>query len=520
VAEDLRGAVLACLETQRSKGAAHSRRVPHDSGGERQDLLVTACPLADGAGQPEFALVTFGEVGRSPSPVTVATTSSKDDMADDMLHSRVVSLERDLQVTEESLQTTIEELETSTEELQATNEELMSANEELQSTNEELHAVNEELYTVSSEHQRKIDELTALTNDMDHLLRCTEVGTIFLDRDLRIRRFTPAIAQSFNLLARDSGRPIEHITARFRYADFNEDLVRVLHGGPDAEHTVDVDGRKFLLRIIPFRVEDEIQGLVITLFDVTALKSVETSLELRNSELARANRRLEEFTYIVSHDLRAPLRTILNSARWIEEDLGEHASAEIRAHVRRLMTYSERLTNMLNELMAYARLDNDQQAVEPVHVRTLVEGVAESLDPEGRLSLKFTGRDPTFAAHRAPLQLVFQNLLDNALKYCNHPRVELAVDVEERAEEYCFEVTDNGPGISPQHHDKIFLPFRKLEHLSEKPGNGRGLALVRKAVQDHGGSIDVVSDPEKGPGTTFRFTWRKTALPLAAIRPA
>lgn len=506
--EELRGPVGACLDTTWARREAQARRVRLSKDGRSGEVLVRTERLADHGGNADFILLTIETAGQIATPQALSVAGPSPE-PEDGLHSRVVSLERDLQVTEESLQTTIEELETSNEELQATNQELMSANEELQSTNEELHAVNEELYTVSSEHQRKIEELTALTNDMDHLLRCTEVGTIFLDRELKIRRFTPAIARTFNLLARDAGRPIDHITARFSYVGFKDDLVRVLEGGQDAEHTVDVDGRTFLLRVIPFRVDDDIQGLVITLFDVTALKKIEMSLELRNKELGRANRRLEEFTYIVSHDLRAPLRTILNSAKWIEEDLAEHASDDIRAHVRRLMTYSDRLTNMLNELMAYARLDSQEAPVEMVTLQPLVLGIAEALDGEGRLDLKFEGENPTFLAHRAPLQLVFQNLIDNALKYASGARVEVTVTTEDLGTEYAFVVRDNGPGIPPRYHEKIFLPFRKLEAANEKPGTGMGLALVRKAVQDNGGAIEVLSDPDREPGTAFRFVWKK-----------
>ena len=121
-------------------------------------------------------------------------------------------MEAELTHTKENLQSAIEELETSNEELQASNEELQTSNEELQSTNEELQSVNEELYTVNAEYQRKIAELTELTNDMDNLLSSTEVGTIFLDKQLRIRKFTPQIAETFTLVPHDLGRSIETFT--------------------------------------------------------------------------------------------------------------------------------------------------------------------------------------------------------------------------------------------------------------------------------------------------------------------
>ena len=133
-------------------------------------------------------------------------------------------VQAELVATKENLQAAIEELQTSNEELQAANEELLASNEELQSTNEELQSVNEELYTVNAEYQRKIGELTALTNDMDNLLSSTDVGTIFLDKDLEIRRFTPQIAETFSLVPHDIGRPIATFAHTMDYPQLIDDL--------------------------------------------------------------------------------------------------------------------------------------------------------------------------------------------------------------------------------------------------------------------------------------------------------
>src|SRR4029078_10130567 len=140
-------------------------------------------------------------------------------------------------------QSAIEELETSNEELQASNEELQTSNEELQSTNEELQRVNEELYTVNAEYQRKIAELTELTNDMDNLLSSTEVGSIFLDRQMRIRKFTPQVAESFNLVAHDVGRSIETFAHKMDRPELVDDLKQVLASGTPVERELrDIQG--------------------------------------------------------------------------------------------------------------------------------------------------------------------------------------------------------------------------------------------------------------------------------------
>jgi two-component system CheB/CheR fusion protein len=189
------------------------------------------------------------------------------------------ALEAELSRTKENLQAATEELETSNEELQAANEELLASNEELQSTNEELQSVNEELYSVNAEYQRKIGDLTELANDMDNLLSSTDIGTIFLDRELKIRKFTPQIAENFNLLPGDVGRPIETFTYAVEHPELNEDLKRVLATGERVERELrDRHGRSFFLRILPYRAKGAIDGVVITLIDVSGLKAAEDAL--------------------------------------------------------------------------------------------------------------------------------------------------------------------------------------------------------------------------------------------------
>jgi two-component system, chemotaxis family, CheB/CheR fusion protein len=189
------------------------------------------------------------------------------------------ALELELSHTKESLQAAIEELEASNEELQASNEELQASNEELQSTNEELQSVNEELYTVNAEYQRKIAELIELTNDMDNLLSSTEVGAIFLDRQLDIRKFTPQIAENFNLVPHDVGRSIQTFAHRLEYPQLIDDLNQVLQSGNAVERELrGVRGKSFFLRVLPYRVKGNVEGVVLTLIDVSGLKAAEDAL--------------------------------------------------------------------------------------------------------------------------------------------------------------------------------------------------------------------------------------------------
>lgn len=193
---------------------------------------------------------------------------------------QISDLEVRLQFSQESLQATVEEMESSNEELQSTNEELVASNEELQSTNEELHSVNEELYSVNAEHQRRVEELAQANDDMDNLLATTRVGVIFLDDDLNIRRFTPDIGRIFHLMARDVGRSIEDFRSHLNYDHFIDDLRMVIETRQETEtHVQDTQGKHFLMRILPYRTLEQVNGVVLSLIDVTTLNEAREELD-------------------------------------------------------------------------------------------------------------------------------------------------------------------------------------------------------------------------------------------------
>ncbi len=195
--------------------------------------------------------------------------------------SKIRELEQDLASAKEYLQTTIEELETTNEELKSTNEELQSSNEELQSTNEELEtskeeqqSVNEELITVNSELQQKIEQLSKVNDDMNNLLASTQVGTIFLDTNMNVHRFTPAVTEIINLIQTDVGRPLAHIVSNLTYDHTVADAKEVLN--TLVPKTVEVrtkDHRWFLMRTQPYRTtENVIEGIVLTFVEITQQK--------------------------------------------------------------------------------------------------------------------------------------------------------------------------------------------------------------------------------------------------------
>jgi len=254
--------------------------------GRMVPVNVIVKPIIDPAIKNEFMMVLF-ESTKAPA----IASSKKGQAAAKAIEPRISALEQELQSTKQYLQTTIEELETSNEELKSTNEELQSTNEELQSTNEELEtsreelqSTNEELETLNTEQQNKVEELSQANNDLNNLLGSTEVATIFLDNDIRIKRFTPSASDIFKLIAGDVGRPISDIVHNLQYDDLLNDMEEILKNLGRIEKEVRTKtGKWFLMRILPYRTADNaIDGVVVTFVDITKQKNDE--LMLRESE--------------------------------------------------------------------------------------------------------------------------------------------------------------------------------------------------------------------------------------------
>ena len=241
--------------------------------------------------------------------------------------ARVLEVEAELDTTRARMQALIEEFETSQEEMRAANEELQSANEELRSTmeeletsREELQSVNEELQTLNQENRHKVEELSQLSSDLQNLLQATDVATIFLDRSLRILRYTPRVSDVFNIRHTDRGRPLGDLTHRLGYDKLMEDARRVMQTLVPTEHEVEgpSSGSWYVLRVAPYRtMEDRIEGVVITLVDVSALKETEFALR-RNEERQAFLVRLQDATRVLSD----PIQIQRAASRLLGEHLG------------------------------------------------------------------------------------------------------------------------------------------------------------------------------------------------------
>jgi two-component system, chemotaxis family, CheB/CheR fusion protein len=385
------GAIQRAIK-ERAAVAFSGVRIPAPATGDEQRCTLTAEPLIHPRTGARHILVTFQGVATPhhtvqdpvPAPISLVEASRE----------HVDTLESELAYTRETLQATIEELETSNEEMQATNEELVASNEELQSTNEELHSVNEELYTVNAEYQQKIMELKELNTDMAHLLEGTDVGTVFLDRELRIRRFTSRIAGVFRIQPYDIGRQISDFSHNIERPQLIEEIEQVRVTGRVVEDEVRDRGQvPYFLRILPYRISrtgehdleaPQIDGVVLTLTDI--------------STLDRARSHLAELSAIVESSEDAIIGNTLSGTittwnRGAERLYGYTAEQAIGRNIRMLMEagYEGDLDRFLEQIRRGEKVEHVQSlarhkagnrvelstTISPIHDRSgMISGVS------------------------------------------------------------------------------------------------------------------------------------------------
>ena len=429
-------------------------------------------------------------------------------------------LERELAYTKDSLQNAVEQLATSNEELQATNEELVASNEELQSTNEELHSVNEELHTVNAEHQSKIQELTQVTADMDNLLLSTRIGTIFLDGDLRIRRYTPAIAEAFYLLPQDIGRPIDHIANNLELGDIRELSRNVLRTGKPIEREVrNADNNAYLLRLQPyFNINDE-NGVVLTCVDISSILSSYDEIRRTAESLDLTDRDLQEFAYAVSHEMQAPVRHIRNHLQYIREDWKDSSPPIIDKHFSTIETCLDRIETMLHGLLRYSRVYSRGRPLTWVSCDDILDRARRRIASllEEHEAVIIADELPHLVGDDDQLVEVFTELLTNSIQFAREKPPKIQLNAERGDNYWRIDISDNGIGIAPQHRERVFVIFERLEFRTV-PGQGMGLPLCKRIMQRHSGSIQIMGGIN-GRGITVRLIFPVDATRVDPNQP-
>lgn len=249
--------------------------------------------------------------------------------------------------------------------------------------------------------------------------------------------------------------------------------------------------------------------VLAVLVDLSEKQLAASRAERTQRKLDRANLDLDQFAYIASHDLRAPLRAIANLASWIVEDLGADTPPTVASHVSRLKGRITRMERLIDGLLEFARAGRTAAESTSVDTAELTRNAVALLGPRDGMATVVDGSLPVIVAPGVRIEQVIRNLLDNAYKHHDRDEGKVVVGCRERPECFEFYVADDGPGIPAEHHERVFQPFQTLRPRDDVEGSGLGLALVRKILESHGGRIWV--DPAEGRGTTFRFTWPKSA---------
>ncbi|WP_438464709.1 CHASE domain-containing protein [Marinomonas sp. PE14-40] len=241
---------------------------------------------------------------------------------------------------------------------------------------------------------------------------------------------------------------------------------------------------------------------------MTALKQQKDQAESKTIELEKSNEELDEFTYVVSHDLKAPLRGIDQLASWIEEDIDANKMEDVPKHLTAIRQRIYRLEKLLIDLLEYSKVGRHEEKLTQVNSQELIENVFMLNAPSNACKLSFNSPFPKELAVTAQFELIIRNLIGNAIKHSNRENLHLEFNCAEQTDVFTFSIKDNGPGIETKHFDQIFKMFKTLEPRDKVEGSGMGLALIKKVVNTYGGRVYVTS--ELGQGSTFYFDWPKS----------
>jgi len=429
------------------------------------------------------------------------------------LQAALLDTRESLQSLEEEHQTALEELRSSNEELHSVNEELQSTNEELETSKEELQSLNEELHTVNLRLTEKVDALDSANTDLRNLFDSTQIATVFLDKHLIIRSFTPAVATLFNLIPSDQGRPLTDIVSRLDYDELREDVSQVLSTLEPLERRVVRSDKlaHFIMRILPYREPDSaVSGALITFVDVTSIVRAEAAL-------VEADIRKDVFLATLSHELRNPLAPIRTAARLLQaKGLSEKQLESAQVIIARQVS---QMTALLDDLLDVSRitrgtftLKKDQVSFDEL-VGSALEAVQPKIDAK-RHTLRVQCHPPQCMLEVDAVRMtqVLRNLLLNAAKYT--PAGGL-ITLECRVESHgvVFSVRDNGVGIAWDQLGKVFTLFTRVDATQGQTegGLGIGLALAKGLIELHGGQIEARS-AGMGQGSEFIVSLPRAVL--------
>lgn len=402
-----------------------------------------------------------------------------------------------------------EVLKASNKELQHLNEELLKTAEELQSRKNELHEVNRKL-------EEKVADVITANNDLRNLIDSTEIGTIFLDRDLRIKRYTPQIEKIFNILPTDIDQPLERFTHRLDHLNLQEDARQVLADLKNVEREIlSKDGHWYLVRLLPYRTqeEDKIDGVVVTFVEITERKRTEEALQKAQAELAHVIRvtTLGEFSASIAHEVNQPLGAIVINGqaclRLLTRDPVD--LDEAREAVECTINDALRASEVIKRIRALLKKNAPEKSLLDINetIQEVIRMVSGEL-VKNRILLRteLEKNLPPVLGDRIQLQQVVLNLILNAKEAMSSkgwkPRELLISSEKTEVARVMVTVRDSGKGFDPKISERLFDAFFTTK--KKAGGLGLGLSISRTIIEAHGGRL--WSAPNEAKGAIFRFT--------------
>ncbi len=379
-------------------------------------------------------------------------------------------------------------------------------------SSQELTEINHRLRGEIAEHRTTDDELRHSVSLLTATLESTADGILVDDRCGHIKGFNKKFAAMWgvpeSILASKEAAPLlSFMLGQLKYPEKTVANVQRFKTDPMAETSVVIylkDGRVFDRHSKPQILDGRIVGRVWCFRDITAQTQLVQQLEDANVELEKVNKELNSFAYIVSHDLKAPLRGIKTLAGWIATDCEDRLDAEGKEQLSLLLTRVDRMHDLIDGILQYSRIGRITEEKKPVDLNELVPQVIDLLAAPEHIEIRILDPLPVVECERTRITQVFQNLIGNAIKYRDKPHGQITIGCNGADGWWTFRVADNGPGIDKKYHDRIFQLFQTLSPRDTYESTGIGLTMVKKIVELNRGKIWIES--QLGEGCTFLFT--------------